>query len=326
MTVEHEPTSPVLFRHTRRPQWGLAILCSEAKTSRKYQFEDGKSRTFKEGFYHLLEAVDRSEDETDLIVASLSKAMDRSVTRTRIMERAKKEGRNIFTVADQIALFRKQYPGGFQDETYIEQVRQGGGASRRRKKNREAGLEVAQEQLGQQAFDEALLARDYRGIYDAAIKVLSCTDIASTSTDVRPLRKLPDSLKAEFAVTLRDVLYGTDPYEERFGGLMALLEDHEETRPTWPMATVIQGLVHPEEYYCIKPSVFRQQARWLAPELSYSPNPSAGRYRAYHVMADDLKERLKRADLNPVDNLDVYNFIWETMRPGVRKELEEVKR
>jgi hypothetical protein len=326
MTVEHDPSSPVLYQHSRRPQWGLAILCSEDKTSRKFQFQDGRSRTFKEGFYHLLEPVEHNEGDADLIVASLSKAMDRAVTRTRIMERAKKEGRNIFTVGDQVSLFRKIYPNGFQDETYIEQVRQGGGANRRRKKNREAGLEVAQELLGQSVMDEALHAHDYRSIYDSAIKVLSCTDIASTSTDVRPLRKLPDSLIGEFAVTLRDVLYGEDPYQDRFGGLMALLEDHEETRPTWPMATVIQGLVHPDEFYCIKPSVFRQQARWLAPELSYSPNPSAGRYRAYHHMADDLKVRLTRAELNPVDNLDIYNFIWETMRPGVRKELELVKR
>ena len=197
MTVEHDPSSPVLYQHSRRPQWGLAILCSEDKTSRKFQFQDGRSRTFKEGFYHLLEPVEHNEGDADLIVASLSKAMDRAVTRTRIMERAKKEGRNIFTVGDQVSLFRKIYPNGFQDETYIEQVRQGGGANRRRKKNREAGLEVAQELLGQSVMDEALYAHDYRSIYDSAIKVLSCTDIASTSTERQRCSSQPDHCKAE---------------------------------------------------------------------------------------------------------------------------------
>lgn len=326
MSVENDPNRPVLYQHTRRPQWGLAILCGEDKTSRTYQFQDGRTRTFKEGWYELMQPVESAEEETEAIASTLEKAMDRQITRSRIMERAKKEGRNIFTVSDQVALFRKEYPGGFQDPRYIEEVREGGGGGRRRKKNRQAGIEHAQTVLSAEALDKHIAELQYRAVYDAAIATLSKTDIASTSTDVRPLRRLSEELIPEFAVTLRDLLYGEDPYPDRFGGFLALLEDHEDTHPTWPMATVIQGLVHPQEHYCIKPSVFRQQARWLAPELSYSPSPSASRYMQYHDMAEDLKVRLERAELQPMDNLDIYNFIWETMRPGVRKDLESVKR
>jgi hypothetical protein len=326
MSVDNDTNRPVLFQHSRRPQWGLAILCNEDKTSKTFQFQDGRTRTFKVGWYELMVAVETEEDQTEQIAGTLAKAMDRQITRKRIVERAKKEGRNIFTVSDQVALFNKEYPGGFQDERYIEEIRQGGGGGRRRKKNREAGIEHAQIVLSVEVIDGLLGSYNYRAVYDAAIALLSKTDIASTSTDVRPLRRLPEDLIPEYAVTLRDLLYGEDPYEERFGGYLALLEDHEDTRPTWPMATVIQGLVHPQEHYCIKPSVFRQQARWLAPELSYSPSPSAARYMQYHSMAEDLKVRLGRAELEPADNLDVYNFIWETMRPGVRKKLLESKR
>ena len=60
MSAELDSSSSLLYEHSRRPQWGLCILSSEDKTSRKYQFQDGRSRTFKEGFYHLLEAVERS--------------------------------------------------------------------------------------------------------------------------------------------------------------------------------------------------------------------------------------------------------------------------
>lgn len=325
MTAELDPTQPVLYQHTRRPQWGLAILCNESKTSREFQFQDGKTRKFKEGFYHLMEPVDKPTGEADELVYKLQKALDRSVTRERIMERAKKEGRNIFTVADQIALFKKSFPGGFQDPRYIEEIREGGGG-RRRKKNRQAGLDLAETQLSVDVLDDLIGKGEWKAVYDNAVNVLKSTDIASTSTDVRPLRKLPEELYAEFAVTLRDLLYGEDPYAERLGGFLALLEDNEDTKPTWPMATVIQGLVHPHEHYCIKPSVFRQQARWLAPELSYSPTPSAGRYNKYRLMAEDLKARLAKADLEPADNVDVFCFIWETMRPGVRKDLKAVAR
>jgi hypothetical protein len=326
MSVETDPNRPVLYQHARRPQWGLAILCGEDKTSRTFQFQDGRTRTFKEGWYELMEPVEVEEEQTNSIASNLSKAMDRQITRSRIMERAKKEGRNIFTVSDQINLFRAQYPDGFADARYIEEVREGGGGGRRRKKNRQAGIEHAQTTLSVEALDSMLAEFNYRAIYDAAISALSKTDIASTSTDVRPLRRLPDELIPEFAVTLRDLLYGEDSYPDRLGGYLALLEDHDETKPTWPMATVLQGLVHPQDHYCIKPSVFRQQARWLAPELSYSPSPSADRYEQYRAMAEDLKVRLSRVELVPVDNLDIYNFIWETMRPGVRKDLLSVKR
>ncbi|HCH61316.1 MAG TPA: hypothetical protein DFR83_00830 [Deltaproteobacteria bacterium] len=326
MSVDNDPNRPVLYQHARRPQWGLAILCGEDKTSRTFQFQDGRTRTFKEGWYQLMEPVEVEEEETNSIANNLSKAMDRQITRSRIMERAKKEGRNIFTVSDQINLFRKQYPDGFSDARYIEEVREGGGGGRRRKKNRQAGLEHAQTTLSVESLDNLIGEYNYRAVYEAAIAALSKTDIASTSTDVRPLRRLPEELVPEFAVTLRDLLYGEDPYPDRFGGYLALLEDHDETRPTWPMATVIQGLVHPQTHFCIKPSVFRQQARWLAPELSYSPTPSADRYEQYRSMAEDLKVRLQRGGLEPVDNLDIYNFIWETMRPGVREDLLSVKR
>ncbi len=325
MSADLEPTQPVLYHHIRRPEWGLAILCGEDKTSRKYQFEDGRSRTFKEGFYELMQPAERDEDEAEEIVAKLNQALDRAVTRTRIMERAKKEGRNIFTVADQLSLFQKQFPGGFQDSRYLEEVREGGGG-RRRKKNRQAAVDYANELLGQHIFDELLDRGDYATLFESAIEVLSSTDIASTGADIRPLRKLSDAAVADFIISLRDVLFGEDSYAERFSSFLAGIESNEDTVPTWPMATVIQGLVLPQEHFCIKPSVYRQQARWLAPELSYTPNPTAAQYLAYQAMGDDLRKRLEKAGLKPADNIDVYNFIWETMRPGVRKDLEAAKR
>ena len=39
-------------------------------------------------------------------------------------------------------------------------------------------------------------------------------------------------------------------------------------------------------------------------------------------MTRTVSAGLKRAGLSPRDNLDVYDFMWTTLRPSARKQLE----
>jgi hypothetical protein len=78
--------TPTLFRHARRPEWGLAILESETTTHRRFQFQDGQLRTFRRGFYELLEPVDRPLDESLRITEKLEAARDMSIAREEILE------------------------------------------------------------------------------------------------------------------------------------------------------------------------------------------------------------------------------------------------
>jgi hypothetical protein len=317
--------SPALFQHTRRPEWGLAIIAKEKRDSRDYQFQDGKIRTIKEGYYHLLEEIERPGNDAERIASELGQQMDRLKTRERMLERAKKEGKKIYTVKDQLALFLQRFPGGFQDPMYEEEVR-GSGEGGRRKRDRDLALEVAAEKLSLDVLNNHIDNGDVQAVLDAWIAVLGATDIASTSTDSRPLKKLEGQAVVDFAFGARSFLYDEASITERFTNFVGLLFDLGVEKPTWPMITVPLGLLNPTEHYCIKPSVYRTQSRRLAPEISYTTVPTATVYNGYKRMADELNKQLRKAELEPRDNIDIFAFIWETMRPGVRKALESVAR
>ena len=63
MSHDPQPNTPTpppglrLFRHSKRPQWGIAALVWELNGKRGYQFSDGKLRVFKQGFYGLFESA-----------------------------------------------------------------------------------------------------------------------------------------------------------------------------------------------------------------------------------------------------------------------------
>ena len=43
-------TEDELYRHVKRPEWGVAMIAWERNGTRAYQFEDGKLRKFPEAF------------------------------------------------------------------------------------------------------------------------------------------------------------------------------------------------------------------------------------------------------------------------------------
>ena len=60
-----------LYQHQARPQWGLAILAWEGRDKRRYQFQDGKLRTFKQGYYEKLTPVTETDGSPEEIVRDL---------------------------------------------------------------------------------------------------------------------------------------------------------------------------------------------------------------------------------------------------------------
>ena len=119
---------------------------------------------------------------------------------------------------------------------------------------------------------------------------------------------------------------GDGPYEARFTRWVDVLSHSDEDRVTWPLATAIQALVQPAQHVAIKPSVFRAQAQWMAPSMPYESTPSGDLYTRMHKMSMEVARRLEKAELPPRDLLDVYDFIWTTLRPKARKLLDDIKK
>lgn len=67
-----------IYRHPKRPEWGLAIFNDEVDGCVRFAFDDAHIRAFKSDALHVLEVVQLPEDEAAKVRADLSRK--RSVT------------------------------------------------------------------------------------------------------------------------------------------------------------------------------------------------------------------------------------------------------
>ena len=74
----------------------------------------------------------------------------------------------------------------------------------------------------------------------------------------------------------------------------------------------------------MRPSALRKQAAVFAPSRVYSRRPRRTAYDNYRRVAEATRERLEEEGYEPEDLLDVYDFIWATLRPAAAKKLEEL--
>lgn len=316
MERAHESVEP-LYAHTKRPSWGLAILAFEGRERRRYQFQDGVLRTFKRGYYELMEPVDEPYDSARDIVRDLKSRLRIERAKASPDPTPKSVGR-IISFDDQIRIFRAFYPEGFQDAGWTADVR--GGEGKRLKRHRLPVMADAQRLL---SADELAKLKDPEAVRERLMTVLGSTDLTS-SKDTAPLRHLPAEHLKDLARVARELLHGDAPYEERFAAWLEVLGRTPNERVSWPLATAPAGLLDPTQHVAIKPSIFRDQAQWMAPSMPYDAHPSPNAYERFLKMATEVKNRLEREGLHPADLLDVYDFIWTTLRPKGRKKLEEL--
>lgn len=296
---------PTLYSHTKRPQWGLAILAQRTGEKARYLFQDGRLRAFPTDFDHLVEPVDKPLDVAARVAGQLSAQLDDGPA-IRPVER---DDRLSFDA--QIAIFEHLHPDGFDDPRYIAMCRRG---SRRRKRQREPLVAEARAALSADAIGEAIERGEPTAVRDAAVALLAkCT--AVRARDRRPLERLPEDRHLDFALTLHALLYGDgDPFD-RFTRYLAVIDFDPDDRVTWPLATALPALVDPERHIAVKRSVFRKQAAWMAPRLVVGKIPNAGKYKRVLDMARAIRARLEEAGHSPRDLWDVHDFVWMTLRP-----------
>ena len=296
---------PTLYAHSKRPQWGLAILAKHTPDKRRYLFQDGRLRAFAARFDHLIEPVDKPLDITARVVGELSAQLDDD----KVAKPVKRADRVSF--AEQIAVFEHLYPAGFDDPKYIAAVRRD---VRRRKRQREPLIDDARQLLGQTALEQAVASSTGAALRDVILDLLSkCTVVRER--DRRPLADMPVDACDDFVGALYALLYGEgDPFD-RFTRYVAALDYSPEDRATWPLVTAIPAMVLPEEHIAVKRSVFRKQAAWMAPRLVVGMVPNAGKYHRVLAMAKAIRARLVEEGQRPRDMWDIYDFVWMTLRP-----------
>ena len=319
---EDEETTP-LFVHSRRPEWGVAMMTREADGRRTYQFQDGSLRKFKQGFYHLFNPVEKSPAVTETLVEDLEHKYSASLDQQRLA--AKTDTPPVMSFEEQLTVFHALYPGGFEDASYIEDWRGAEGA-RRRKRFLDPAIEQAQRLLTEKRLSRLLETGQYTKVHGAMVRVFSKTGLVSPSKTVKPLKAMDPAHHQRLAEALYDLLYGEEHYIDRFREYVLALDAGGTVKVSWPMATALSALVQPERHVCVRRSAFRLQARSLAPETVLKRVPTPKGYRRARKLARRTFDKLEREGMKPRDLLDVRVFIWETLRPKGRTMLEELSR
>ncbi|MBL4685460.1 MAG: hypothetical protein JKY37_12770 [Nannocystaceae bacterium] len=152
--------------------------------------------------------------------------------------------------------------------------------------------------------------------------MLSNTDLV-TKKQLEPLHSARRS--SALALALRNYLYEPDADGAQFDEFLRRLGRSSSGRYSWPLMTALRALVRPETHICIKPSVFTRQAGLLSPSLTNKSRPTGSTYNRWLAMAQALRTQLTGLGVEPADMLDVYDFVWQTMRPAAAAEVEAAR-
>lgn len=313
------PIEP-LYSHVKRPAWGLAILAAEVEDKREYQFQDGEQRTINERFWTLMQPVEQPADRALEIVRQL-KSMVRASRAREASTTTVKTGPPPITFEEQLRFLSSRFPEGIGSDAWVAKIRGGVEGGPEHKRHRDPAMARARELLGEEALRALVDQGAHAEIRKRVHQVLTATDLTASS-DTAPLRKLPEDADGAFAALLVDLLYGEDPYAARFDRFVTGLDGASDERVRWPMASALSALIHPTEHVCVKPSVFREQARALAPHFRYTPTPGGASYTRLLEIAQAVRAQLVGAGQPVRDLMDVYDFIRITLGAKARAQIE----
>ena len=292
--------TPQYVRHSKRPTWGMGALLWERDEKRSYRFEDGEVRSFKEGFFHFLDAVDPPTSMTSLEIQQLNGA---------------ENGQSSLPgLRDQLSLFLNDYPGGFAGSKWLN-ARRGVGVRRALKRHREPVMATAARVLSLKNIDKRRADGEHTLLWDEVTGLIGSTDLVPTAHSGH-LRKLtPGPVLSD---ALRTYLHGDEPEVTRFDALRRAIGS---SAWTWPIVSTLLALRQPLTDVPIRPSVFALQAKALAITISAAKTPSARAYRSFVGLASHVRDWLVAHEIPPKDLIDVHDFIWETLRPAARKRI-----
>jgi hypothetical protein len=318
--VETQPNEKdLIYRHALRPEWGLAVLVDSEDDKSTFQFEDGKVRVFKRAYLHHMQTVDAPADETARTLARLGA----SEAKKPANETGKTEA--ALPLDAQIMLFQSLYPEGFSDEKW-QNTRRGSADQRRLKRHRQAALDEASEFLAEKPLAEAIAQGRHAEVMTRLAALLEATDLV-TKAQVAPLCIAAEEGKraADFVSMLYALLYTSeDPLSIRFERWVTELEMSCGGTPSWTLATAPLALARPDEHVPVRPASFARQAAWMAPQLAKEREVKGRSYERWLDMTRRVVEALRGADLAPQDNLDVYDFMLETLTPKRMDQAREL--
>jgi hypothetical protein len=198
--------------------------------------------------------------------------------------------------------FLRHFPGGYEDETYIDWERD----------YKWAAHERWQAQLGRAEFRSLLRKEEFEEIARRAVTIESRTNLLFSFEKMA----MRDAVKshagaAAFAKGLFDFLHGRSAMESKFERWIEVVSSlpRRQTRVlTWPVVTVFGFIAQPDSHIFLKPMVTKHAAREYAFDFEYRSRPNWATYE--NLLAFARKVERDTRDLHPRDMIDIQGFIW----------------
>jgi hypothetical protein len=318
-STEQEPAPQPgdrLYQHSKRKQWGFAVMAWERDGKRAYQFEDGELRVFTKEYYGMLAEADCPPDQAARLLAKLGRQSGAGKGGDgKLKERQ-------LTFQEQLQVFLAEYPEGFASGRWKDEHR-GEGVPRRLKRHRDFAVAEASELLSIEALDGLIAAGDHAEVARRLGEIVGGSDLVTRAQAEPILRAAPSP---DLSKGVRDFLYGGGEIEARFDELCRVLLEAGRKQLSWPLVTAVPAVVRPEAHIAVRPTVLGKQAQWAHPRLRWATKPDGKAYARILAMANVVKDALTGAGHPPKDLLDVYDFMLVTLRPAATKILADVRR
>jgi len=330
-TVDEAASDEPRFIHTKRPDWGEAVVIDRRPDRCTLQFADGIERTIGKRFYHLItKVVDEQDEQPGDAAAAANTGIEIEADDDDDAEApseqlpAEEEGVATMGLEGQIRVFRTLYPAGFEDSGYRDRyrVRRDGDRSKR---HVDPLLAAAAHQLGRKAFDRPRAKRSPADVHKAVIDLLETTSLVAPSDMATPLADYNRRRLTGFATALRNLLYGMQGFDVRLERWVEVLRHGGMQRVNWTMVTLLPALLHPRELLLVRPNLLQRFGANLGQGDRLFRSPSAEGWLWYAKVAAVAQAELTVADLEPNDLFDVLTFASVTLGKEGAKVWEDLQ-
>jgi BMFP domain-containing protein YqiC len=166
---------------------------------------------------------------------------------------------------------------------------------------------------------------DLTPMREALMKVLKATDLVQRS-ELDIIDALSHKALAEIAEVLR-AMWADDAEPSpdfdlaaQFDALVAALTIGD-AEPRWCLPTTLLAALFPESFPPVRHAIYREQARWMAPGLRLDRTPTGGQFLRLRKMVKLVQQKLAQQALVARELFDVWDFMWETLRPKARRAM-----
>jgi hypothetical protein len=302
-----------LYRHEKRSDWGLGVILEQRVDRVTMQFQDGRTRAMHLDYWDLFKPADRSYDAARALVTALH-AMAPEELRPVFRKTAPP-----ISLSEQALYFRELYDGGFESTAYLEEHRSDG-RKRPLKRHRDGMVLAAEKHLTREALRAAEEKDGAAGVHAALKRVLDVSSIVPAKERER-FAKVDPEQHGRVADAARMLIHGKAPVVQRLDAWVRELEVALGEAPSWELATYFLGACHPKTMPIVRPGALERQAKFMSPGLRVGERPMGILYERLSAMMLDIRDRLAERDLKTRDLLDVYDFIWLTLKPAGRQRI-----